>query len=75
MSGGSVEDGANSRPPFSAPSEERGPPTEAEEIHHRLAAHEQAGGDSEEDADHEGTNRTKEKETASAVVVERKGGR
>lgn len=67
MSAGGVDD---HHPPFSAPPDHRGPPTEAEEIHHRLKDGETVA-DGEDDTDLEGMKVRKGQETSGEVLLEK----
>ncbi len=80
MSGGSVDD-STSQTRFGSPPDQRGPPSEAEEIHHRLADgrpetdhevdNDSAATTSEDDVDEETVNVKKDTATAPEVVLEK----
>lgn len=69
MSGGETNDTRNT----GIASEPRGPPTESEEIQHRLES--RGEGDGEEDVEEEGLKVRGEKETGAEAVVEKVGKR
>ncbi len=65
MSGGEVSDTSPTQTQIAA--EPRGPPTESEEIQHRL----ENGGEGEEDVEEEGLKVRGSKETKAEAVVEK----
>ncbi len=69
MSGGNADDSAP-QPQFGAPPDPRGPPTEAEEIQHRLRTPGKED-ESEPDVDEESVKVQKEKVSAPEVVLEK----
>ena len=71
MSGGETTDTS----PTGIASEPRGPPTESEEIQHRLESRGEGEGDGEEDVEEEGLKVRREKETGAEAVVEKVGKR
>lgn len=80
MSGGSIDE-STSQARFGSPPDQRGPPSEAEEIHHRLADGrpesdregevDSSATTSEEDIDEETVKVKREKTTAPEVVLEK----